>query len=162
MALLTLATAKEHLRVKHDFHDADIQLKAEEASAIVLDYLKARTTAIASISVANPTVITTTVPHSLTSGVTYPIAGTTTTPTVNGNQVVTVTGQTTFTVPVSVTVGQAAAAGTVGAPIWTDDTVPLNVLAATLVVLEDVHGRRPINWEAVSALLMRFRDPALA
>jgi hypothetical protein len=39
--LLTLATAKLHLRISDTAHDADVQLKADQASAIVVDYLKA-------------------------------------------------------------------------------------------------------------------------
>jgi hypothetical protein len=69
---------------------------------------------IVSISVANPTVITTRENHGLllpTAAMT--IAGTTTTPSVNGAQTATPTGDKTFTVPVNVTVGQATPAGTV-------------------------------------------------
>ncbi len=40
MALITLQDAKEHLRVDHDLDDADILLKMEQASDIVIDYLK--------------------------------------------------------------------------------------------------------------------------
>jgi hypothetical protein len=114
------------------------------------------------VSAANPAVITTSVPHSLTSGVTATIAGTTTTPTVNGSQVVTVTGLTTFTVPVAVTVGQSTAAGTISSAVWTEDTAPDNVSAAVLCVLEDLYERRPINWDIVRDLLVGLRDPALA
>lgn len=41
-SLVTLAEAKTHLRVTTDAQDADIQAKADQASAIVLDYLKGR------------------------------------------------------------------------------------------------------------------------
>jgi hypothetical protein len=39
-ALITLDEAKEHLRITTTAQDADIQQKADEASAIVIDYLK--------------------------------------------------------------------------------------------------------------------------
>jgi uncharacterized phage protein (predicted DNA packaging) len=39
-ALLTLDVAKKHLRVDHTDDDADIQRKIDQASAIVLDYIK--------------------------------------------------------------------------------------------------------------------------
>jgi hypothetical protein len=73
---------------------------------------KSQSVNIASISVANPGVVTTAQPHGLISGSTATIAGTTTTPSVNGAQVVTVLTPTTFSVPVNVTSGQAGAAGT--------------------------------------------------
>ena len=38
--LITLESAKDHLRVDHDLDDGDIQNKIMEASAIVIDYLK--------------------------------------------------------------------------------------------------------------------------
>lgn len=167
--LISLTQAKAHLRIPNDDSDADVYQKVEDATAIVLDYLKTRPIAIASISIANPTVITTSVPHSLVSGVTYPILGTTSTPTVVGSQVVTVTGPTTFTVPVNVTVGQADAAGTVGAPAWTDTTVPGPVRSAILLMLTHLHELRGDDmkadsdlWMAIDRLLCRFRDPALA
>jgi hypothetical protein len=61
---------------------------------------------ITSNSIANPTVVTTTVPHGLTSGDIVYIAGVaSSSPTINGQRTVTVTSTTTFTVPVNVTVG---------------------------------------------------------
>lgn len=39
-ALISLEEAKRHLLMDHDDDDAEIQQKIEEASAIVLDYLK--------------------------------------------------------------------------------------------------------------------------
>jgi hypothetical protein len=169
MAFVTLAQAKKHLRVETVDQDVDIQLKVDQATATVIDYLKARSIAIASVSVANPTVITTSVPHSLTSGDTATIAGTTTTPTVNGARAVTVTGPTTFTVPVNVTIGQSAAAGTIARPSWTDLTVPGPVQAATLLLLSHLYEHRGEDqktdadlWMALERLLIRFRDPAFA
>jgi hypothetical protein len=41
-ALVSLAQAKEHLRIKTSDDDADVYLKVEQASAIILDYLKSR------------------------------------------------------------------------------------------------------------------------
>lgn len=167
--LISLEQAKEHLRVSGDDQDGDVFAKTEQATAIVFDYLKTRLTPIASISVANPTVIATTVPHSLTSGTTFTIAGTTTTPTVNGAQVVTVTSPTTLTVPVNVTVGQSSEAGTIGAPTWTDVTVPGPIRSAILLMLTHLYERRGEDmgtderlWQAIERLLMRSRDPALA
>lgn len=41
--LITLESARDHLRMDHDLDDGDIQNKIMEASAIVLDYLKLET-----------------------------------------------------------------------------------------------------------------------
>lgn len=41
--LITFAEGKEHLRVDHNVDDADIQRKIDQATNIVLDYLKMRT-----------------------------------------------------------------------------------------------------------------------
>jgi Flp pilus assembly protein TadG len=169
MPLISLATAKDHLGIKTTDRDGDITLKLGHAQQIVLDYLKARLSAIDTISVASPAVITTTVPHGLVSGTSYTIVGTTTTPTVNGAQVVTVTSPTTFTVPVAVTVGQSTAAGTVGSVVWTDATLPGPVYASILLVLTHLVEHRgddlpsqPALSPTVESLLMRSRDPALA
>lgn len=169
MALVSLLQAKTHLRIEDDDHNADVALKLDQASAIILDYLKARTNTIASISVANPTVITTETPHSLATGAAVVILGTTTTPTVNGTQTATVTGATTLTVPVNVTIGQSTVAGTVARTTWTDVTVPGQVQAATLLMLGRLYEHRGDDekadadlWEAIGRLLMRSRDPALA
>jgi hypothetical protein len=60
---------------------------------------------ITSNSIANPTVVTTPVPHGLTTGQVILISGVaTSSPTINGERTVTVTSTTTFTVPVNVTV----------------------------------------------------------
>jgi len=68
--------------------------------------------AIATSSIANPTVITTATPHGLASGDTATIAGHTgSTPAVDGARVVTVLTPLTFTVPLNVSV--AGAGGTV-------------------------------------------------
>ncbi len=73
---------------------------------------------ITSNSIANPTVVTTSVPHGLTTGQVVLISGvSTSSPTINGSRTVTVTGANTFTVPVNVTVagtgGQLVKASTV-------------------------------------------------
>lgn len=58
---------------------------------------------IVSSSIANPTVVTTTLPHGLTTGDNVIIAGhTSVTPDINGRRVVTVISPTTFSVPVNV------------------------------------------------------------
>jgi hypothetical protein len=91
--------------------DYTIELWDEEQAGSAAD-------AIASSSAANPTVVTTSAPHGLTSGETVVIAGHTSTPTINGSRVVTVTGPTTFTVPVNVTV-----AGTAGGTVATGGVI---------------------------------------
>lgn len=64
------------------------------------------TVAITSSSVADPTSITTSAPHALTSGDVVTIAGHTgATPSINGSWVATVVDTTHFTIPVAVTVG---------------------------------------------------------
>lgn len=59
--------------------------------------------AISSSSAANPSVITTSVSHGLSTGDVVTLSGLSTTPDINGTWKVTVTGSTTFTVPASVT-----------------------------------------------------------
>jgi hypothetical protein len=58
---------------------------------------------ITNISVANPTEITTSVPHDFTTGNIVRVQNTNSTPNADGNRVVTVTGPTTFTTPLNVT-----------------------------------------------------------
>jgi hypothetical protein len=61
---------------------------------------------ITSNSIANPTVVTTPVPHGLTTGQKILISGNvTSSPSINGAQTATVISATTFSVPVNVTVG---------------------------------------------------------
>lgn len=70
--------------------------------------------AIATSSVANPSVITTSVPHGFSTGdsvVIYGHAGST--PSINGVHTITVTGASTFTIPVNVTVGGTGGAAVV-------------------------------------------------
>jgi hypothetical protein len=62
--------------------------------------------AITANSLANPSVVTTAVPHGLTTGDIILIAGViTSNPTINGERTVTVLSATTFSVPVNVTTG---------------------------------------------------------
>jgi len=58
---------------------------------------------VSSVSVANPSVITTDDPHGLVNGQTVEISDVTTTPDINGQHVITVTGASTYTIPVNVT-----------------------------------------------------------
>jgi len=80
-----------------------------DTNATSVDYTadtSQRVVPITSSSVANPTVITTTVPHGLTTGDTVLIAGHAgSTPDINGEEAVTVTSTTTFTVVQNVSVG---------------------------------------------------------
>ena len=76
-----------------------------EGSAVDNGYAAAAV-AIASSSVANPSVITTSAAHGLQTGDTVEIAGHSgSTPDINGNHVVTVVTTTTFTIAVNVTTG---------------------------------------------------------
>lgn len=74
--------------------------------------VRARSAAIATSSAANPSIITTSVPHGLTSGQKVVIAGHSgSTPSINGLQTATVISTTTFSIAVNVTV--AGTGGTV-------------------------------------------------
>lgn len=78
----------------------------ETAPVDHVDDPAARSVGIASSSIANPSVITTTKPHRLTNGQKVVITGHSgSSPTINGEHVATVTGTTTFTIPVNVTTG---------------------------------------------------------
>jgi len=173
MALVALAEAKRHLRIPDTdlTHDADVLQKVDDATDIILDYLKLQSTAltIASIEAAAAAIVTTTTPHGLTTGTTYTLSDTETTPTINGAQVITVTGPTTFTVPVAVTSGEDPSEGTVSGPTWTSLTVPGQVRSAILLMLSRLYEQRGDDekadadcWLAIERLLMRSRDPALA
>lgn len=168
---LSMGQAKDHLRVPLELHDndADIALKLDQAEAIVLGFLKNRVIAIASIAIGNPAVVTTDGPHSLVTGATYTLAGTSTTPTLNGAQIVTVTGPTTFTVPVNVTVGQSAEAGTISNVVYTSATVPKPVQTWTSLWLTHLYEHRGDDmtpaanlWAAMERELSLYRDPTLA
>lgn len=106
---------------------------------------------ITSNSIANPTVVTTTKPHGLTTGDKVLIAGVaTSSPTINGIQTVTVTGANTFTVPVNVTV--AGTGGTiVKASTNAGGTGYLQVSAysgLTNVVVKIMHSPDDITYAA--------------
>lgn len=169
MAIISLTAAKHHLRITTTAHDVDVAMKLAQAEAIIFDYLKTRYIAIESVEAANPAIVTTTVPHSLVSGATYTLTDTETTPTINGAQVVTVTSATTFTVPVNVTAGQDEELGVVGAATFTDLTAPRVIESAVLLTLTHVYENRGDDmrldehfWGAITRLLARQRDPALA
>ncbi len=66
---------------------------------------------------ANPTVVTTSTPHGLTTGAVVNISGSNSTPSIDGSFPVTVLSPTTFSIPVNVT-----AAGTAGTASPLDDT----------------------------------------
>lgn len=112
VALLTLDVGKLHLRVDHNDDDADITLKIEQASEIVLSYIKRR--------------------------------------------------------------GPRPDEATPEPPDWTDETVPPFVQAAVMIMLSKLYDDRKAGTEdnpniamgylppAVTALLHRERDPALA
>lgn len=161
--LATLSQAKDHLRIKDDDHNTDVYMKLQQASDIVLDYLKARAhrpSTIVSSSIASPTVITTDEAHGYANGESVIITDhEDSTPTINGTHVVSSVTEFTFTVPIAVTV---AGTGGIATVQWTSTTVPNRVHAATLLVLEDLHEHRPIDWEAQRRLLERSRDPAFA
>jgi Flp pilus assembly protein TadG len=169
-ALVTLDVAKSHLRISDNESDDDVQRKIEQASGIVLDYLKSRahkTATITSSSVASPTVITTEEAHGFVSGETATIEDhEDSAPDLNGSHVVTVTSTTTFTVPVAVTV--AGTGGSVEVP-WDIDTVPASVQTAILLMVVHLHENRGDDmksddalWGAIRRLLERSRDPAFA
>lgn len=161
--LVTLEEAKQHLRLSGDDSDADVGLRVQQASAIVLDYLKSRVTndsTITSSSVASPTVITTSADHTFVDGDTVTIVGhTDSDPALDGSYVISSVTANSFTVPVAVL---TAGTGGTASAAWSTETVPRHVHAATLLVLEDLYERRPIDWDAQRLLLERSRDPALA
>jgi len=108
--------------------------------------------AIATSSVANPTVITTTIPHGLVSGDTVTIAGHTgSTPAVAGALVATVLSALSFSVPVAVTI-----AGTGG-------TVTRTAAADVLTLLEAKgYARLGVTDTSLDALFPRFQATARA
>lgn len=168
--LVSLVDAKSHLLVVTDREDAEIQRKIVQATGIILDYLKSRahtTATVATSSVANPTVITTTAAHRFTNGQSVILSGHTgSTPTVDGTYVLSAVTTTTFTVPINVTV-----AGTGGTAMveWTPETAPPQVIAAVLIMLTHLYEHRGDDasgdgdvWLTIERLLVRSRDPALA
>lgn len=178
-ALVTLEQAKRHLRVTSSTSDDDIELKVEQASGIVLDYLKGRahltpavTAIVLTTSIASPTVVTTQSPHVFVNGQTVIIAGHVgSVPDINGSWAIANVTASSFTIPAAVTTAGAGGTATIA---WTEVTVPAPVQAATLLMLGHIFGHRGDDagssfrppsasvWDAVERLLVRFRDPALA
>ena len=76
--------------------------------------LSANVLTISGNTLANPTEVTTTAPHSLVTGQSVTITGSNSTPVIDGVRVVTVTSPTKFTIPVNCT--GAGTAGTVTGP----------------------------------------------
>jgi hypothetical protein len=173
--LVTFEQAKSHLQYTADQTDADtaIQATVQAATAIILDYLKGRahesalTVPVATSSVANPTVITTSAPHGLANTNSVFLADHVgSVPRIAGTYTVSNVAASSFTIPVAVTT--AGTGGTVS-PVWTVDTVPGQVHAAILLLLThlmehrgDDMGTDALTWEAIGRLLVRARDPALA
>ena len=94
---------------------------------------------ITSNSQANPTVVTTTVPHGLTSGQKVVISGNSgSSPAINGERVATVLTTTTFSVPIDTSAGSAGTGGTlVSADSPNGGTGFLQVTAVTLGGYDD-------------------------
>lgn len=111
MAIVDFETAKLHLRVDHDEDDVDITFKLEQASAIIIDFLKMP-------------------------------PGTWDLKTQNSG---------------SAGTGDSGSAG---------DTAPMQVQAATLMVLGELYKNRESSADPLSKtvkdMLRRLRDPALA
>jgi hypothetical protein len=171
MTLISLAQAKQHLRVTSDDENADIWSKAQLASDIIVAYLKGRPIAVSTLTNSGglATVTAATV-HGLTTGDTVFIRGAVQ-PEYNGEVVVTVTGTNTFTYPIAGTPVTATGIMWIrAAATWTETTVPSNVKAAILVMLTHYYEHRGDDmdkydesaWQAVRNLLVGFRDPALA
>jgi hypothetical protein len=172
MALISLYDAKAHLGITWNHDDAALALKAEQASDIVLGYLKGRPLAIDEITrVGSVATIITHGAHGLSTGATVTIFGVNE-PAYNGVFDVTVTSTTAFTIPVT-GAPDSPATGTIRAtavPSWTSQTVPYRVQAATMKVLghlwrfrgdEDMKVDAAL-WESIEGLLKRDRDPAIA
>lgn len=167
-ALVTLDRAKAHLQVRIDDDDELIAAQVEEASAIILRYLKSRANNVGSVSsssVASPTVITMSAAHTFINGDTVTIAGhTDSSPDLNGEHVISGVTATTFTVPVAVTVAGTGGTATV---LWDDRTVPFDVRSGVLLMLSHLYEHRGDTmeadealWSAIRRLLERNRDPA--
>lgn len=174
MALVTLSAAKKHLYIPLDdtSGDADIMLKLEQASDVILSYLKGRRIVVTSItSTGGVALVTTAGLHGLTTNDVVTIWGWDQ-PQYNGTFTVTVLTTTTFTYPISGTPASPATGGLVisAAATWTDATVPARVQAAVLLYLGNLWVNRgdlmastdADVWQAIERLLVRDRDPALA
>ncbi len=171
MAILTLAEAKQHLRITHSDEDADIWAKTQEASAIILSYLKGRNVLVSSLtSTGGVATVTTATVHGLASSDTVFIRGASD-PEYNGEFTATVVDTTSFTYPVTGTpAGTATGEMWVRTAVsWTDATVPVKVKAAAKLMLTHLYENRGDDmkndealWQAVKNLIVDMRDPALA
>lgn len=171
MALVTLAQAKKHLRIDTVDHDVDIALKVDQASAIILRYLKGRRFLISSItSSGGLATVTTPVVHGLTTNNVVSVWGAGE-PEYNGAFTVTVVDTTTFTYPMS-GIPTSPATGVIQASVaetWTALTVPQDIQSAVLLMVthlfehrgDDLSGGEAV-WTAIERLLVGRRDPALA
>jgi hypothetical protein len=171
MALVSLEQGKAHLKVRTDDENDLIDQEIEQASAIVLNYLKwpsvHHLVAIETSSVASPTVVTMDTAHGFKNGETVVITGhVDSVPTINGTHVISNVTEDTYTIPVAVT---TAGTGGTAAVQWTADDVPSVVQTAVKLMLAHLHEHRGDDmdadeklWNAISLLLMRLRDPALA
>lgn len=170
MAYISETFARMHLRHTTDADIEDVRLKIEMATDIIRDYLKDRADkriTIVSSSVANPTVLETEEAHGFVTGDTVTISDhADATPELTGPYAVTVTSTDTFTVPVNVTV---AGTGGTAVVLWDEDTVPLRVKQATLLMFVHLYEHRGDDmrldedlWSAIGRLLARSRDPAFA
>lgn len=170
-ALITLQRAKDHLGVTDDDHNADVQFKLEQATDIVLDYLKGRSLTVSTLtSSAGVATVTTRHLHGLTTNDTVYVRGAIE-PEYNGAVVVTVTSTSEFTYAISGTPGTPAT-GAIEIrvpPAYTQATVPGRVQAAILLVLGHLyeHGGEDMTsdeqlWKAIERLLARSRMPAIA
>lgn len=169
--ILTLADAKHHLRITSADQDADIWAKTQEASAIVLAYLKGRAITVSTLTgIGGVATVTATHLHGLVTGDTVFIRGALQ-PEYNGEFTVTVTSTTTFTYVIAGTPATPAtgALGIRAAATWTDVTAPFKVKAAAKLMLTHLWENRGEDmktdadlWQAVKNLLVDLRDPALA
>jgi hypothetical protein len=99
---------------------------------------------IVSSSVATSTVITTTLPHGLSTGMIVTIVGHSgSTPSINSSYVVTVTGASTFTVPVNVTVAGTGGGFTVTAWENIAFTKPAPIIPYQVVWFPDFTTENP-------------------
>jgi hypothetical protein len=178
MALVTLAVAHAHIRAAWtlatsppDPRDADLQLKVDHASAIVLSEAKGTDVMISSLtSVGGVATLTTAMVHGLTTGDTVFIRGAVE-PEYNGVVTVTVTGTTTFTYTVT-----GSPAGTATGPYalrivpaWTSSTVPSKMQAAVLLMVthlwehrgDDMYADEDL-WKAIRNVLGDLRHLAVA
>jgi hypothetical protein len=170
-ALVDLEDAKRHLRITDDTQDADVALKIDQASAIILDYLKGRTLFVDEITrVGAVATVTTIHPHGLSTGHTVRIRGALQ-PEYNLSAAVTVTSTTAFTFAVAAT-ADTPATGPIAIraeETWTSANAPGHVQAAVLLMLGHLFEHRGDDpetdgdlWLAIERLLIRSRDPAYA